>query len=91
MSTLPETIWDLLVRTPEQSGILSYDQLPVSFTEVLHRTTVMYQNNTPLVLQYAHGDRMVQGGVCLPDSLGSSAVFPPSACLSLSYASTETD
>lgn len=27
----------------------------------------------------------------LPDSLGSSAVFPPSACLSLSYASTESE
>ena len=33
---LPERVRNLLIRAPEQGSILSYYQLPVSFTEVLH-------------------------------------------------------
>lgn len=36
---LPERVRNLLIGAPEQGSILSYYQLPVSFTEVLHTHT----------------------------------------------------
>ncbi len=91
---LPERVWNLLIGAPEQSSVLSYYQLPVSFTQVLHthiqKTHIKVQYGG--FISYFESLKRRQEELCfLPDSLGSSAAFPPSVCLSLSFALTETE
>lgn len=37
MDQVPERVWNLVIRTSEQGGVLSHYQLPVSFAEVLQK------------------------------------------------------